>query len=337
MPLPIEYPWHDALWRGLTARRERLPHALLLQGPRGLGKAALAARLARALLCLQPAADGEACGACKSCRLFASGTHPDFVKVLPAEEGKAILVDQIRALSGFFYLRPHTAARKIAVITPAEAMNLNAANSLLKVLEEPPLGSVLVLVSSQPASLPVTVRSRCSRLDFAVPPRELTLGWFAGLADKPEQAELYLELAGGAPLLALALAEAGFLEQRERLLEDMDKLSTGADTPLACAARWKQWDAERCLSWLLGFAADVIKLAMLAAAHRKQGGGAGGLSLANPDVRDRLQAMAERLNLSQMFGFFDIVSQARKLLSGPLDELLLLEDILIRWSRLSKP
>ena len=337
MPLPIEYPWHHALWRGLTARRERLPHALLLQGPRGLGKAALAARLARALLCLQPAADGEACGVCKSCRLFASGTHPDFVKVLPAEEGKAILVDQIRALSGFFYLRPHTAARKIAIITPAEAMNLNAANSLLKVLEEPPLGSVLVLVSSQPASLPVTVRSRCSRLDFAVPPRELTLGWFAGLANKPEQAELYLELAGGAPLLALALAEAGFLEQRERLLEDMDKLSTGADTPLACAARWKQWDAERCLSWLLGFAADVIKLAMLAAAHRKQGGGAGGLSLANPDARDRLQAMAERLNLSQMFSFFDIVSQARKLLSGPLDELLLLEDVLIRWSRLSRP
>ncbi len=337
MPLPIEYPWHDALWRGLTARRERLPHALLLQGPRGLGKAALAARLARALLCLQPAADGEACGACKSCRLFASGTHPDFVKLLPAEEGKAILVDQIRALGGFFYLRPHTAARKIAMITPAEAMNLNAANSLLKVLEEPPLGSVLLLVSSQPASLPVTVRSRCSRLDFAVPPRELTLRWFAGLADKPAQAELYLELAGGAPLLALALAEAGFLEQRERLLEDLDKLSTGADTPLACAARWKQWEAERCLSWLLGFAADVIKLAMLAAAHRKSGGGAGGLSLANPDARDRLQAMAERLNLSQMFGFFDIVSQARKLLSGPLDELLLLEDVLIRWSRLSRP
>ena len=103
------------------------------------------------------------------------------------------------------------------------------------------------------------------------------------------------------------------------------------------AARWKQWDAERCLSWLLGFAADVIKLAMLSAAHRKSGGGAGGLSLANPDARDRLQAIAERLNLSQMFSFFDIVSQARKLLSGPLDELLLLEDVLIRWSRLSRP
>ncbi|HSW52736.1 MAG TPA: hypothetical protein VLG93_05865, partial [Sulfuricaulis sp.] len=137
---PERYPWHGALWSALARQFEQLPHALLLQGRPGLGKHDFAVQLAQALLCEQ-ARDGMACGQCHCCRLFAAGTHPDLAGVGLVEDAKSIAVDQIRALGDFLSLRPHTAARKVVIISPAEAMNINAANSLLKLLEEPPLGS----------------------------------------------------------------------------------------------------------------------------------------------------------------------------------------------------
>ena len=320
------YPWQQGTWENLTNNFDRLPHALLFAGPSGLGKRDFAGYFAQAMLCQQPDNKREPCGVCKSCRLFLAGTHPDFTEIAPEETGKVITVDQIRVLVSFLSLRPHIAGRRLIIIQPAEAMNINAANSLLKLLEEPPLGNILILVSHAPNRLPATVRSRCSRIAFKPPVRQQASNW---LADHVAQAdsERLLDLAGGAPLSAVRLAESDFLKQRDQLLLDIEDLATEQADPIACAARWKKIGVDTCLPWLHGVTADMIKLMMSPTTAVK---------LNNPDTIPRLQALIKRLNLKELFRFVDMLTKIQGHLSGPLDELLLIEDSLICWMKINR-
>ena len=321
------YPWHDVLWATLSRQfeRERLPHALLLYGRPGLGKHAFALQLARALLCAAPR-DGVGCGQCHGCRLLVAGTHPDLAVIGLVEDAKSVTIDQIRALGDFLSLRPHTAARKVVVISPAEAMNLNAANALLKLLEEPPLGSILLLVSSHPARLPATIRSRCSRVFFKVPARSEGSSWLRSHASGGAESNELLAQAGGAPLLADALAQAGFAENRARLLQDVATLASGREDPVACAARWKSLGTGICLSWFYSFVADLIK-------QRVAGENA---ELINPEAKGLIAESKSNLEISELYNFIDVIGQHYRQLGGPLDELLILEDILIRWVRIRR-
>jgi DNA polymerase-3 subunit delta' len=321
---PERYPWHGALWSALARQFEQLPHALLLQGRPGLGKHDFAVQLAQALLCEQ-ARDGIACGQCHTCRLFAAGTHPDLAGVGLVEDAKSITVDQIRALGDFLSLRPHTAARKVVIISPAEAMNINAANSLLKLLEEPPLGSMLLLVTSHPARLPATIRSRCAHLLFRQPAPAVGQAWLQTRSRGGDGAML-LDLAGGAPLLAETLAREEFPSLRAKLLQDLTALSQGREHPVSCAARWKGLGTGRILGWLHGFVSDQIKLRM----------GAPASTLHNPELVSSGTHEKNKYKISELYGFIDAILEKYRQLNSPLDELLMLEDILIRWVRLSR-
>jgi len=346
------HPWNEAKAAAFLRDRQRLPHALLFAGPKGLGKNAFATWLAQFLLCANPSAEGPTCGHCQGCRLFAARSHPDLhvvqpeaiykssgtliaqyaLRYQPAEKSKeskdstVIRIDQIRSLIEAAQTRPQIGARTIMLLSPADTMNVNAANSLLKLLEEPPPDSYLILVADRPARLPATIRSRCALMEFRVPPSEDTLAWLQTRGLSGTNARLLLELAGGAPLAALALAESGFLDQRTTLLDDMEKLASGQGDPLACAARWKPLGAERCLLWLQGWLSDLIVTAMQVGTAR----------LHNPDLGPRLQALEKRLDLKQLFQFSEGVARGRSLLGGPLDEQLLLEDMLIRWTELCR-
>lgn len=349
---PLLHPWNQSKAASFTQDRQRLPHALLFTGAKGLGKNAFAAWLAQLLLCNSPTVEGKSCGHCQGCRLFAAGSHPDLhvvqpeavfkssgtliaqyaLRYAPVEKSKeskdstVIRIDQIRALIEEAQTRPQIAKCKVIMLSPADTMNVNAANSLLKLLEEPPPDSYLLLVADRPARLPATIRSRCARLEFRSPPPDDALTWLQTQNLPSGQAKLLLELAGGAPLAALALAEGGFLDQRTVLLEDMEKLAGGQGDPLACAARWKPFGTERCLLWLQGWINDLVVTAMQADTAR----------LHNPDLRTRLQALEKRLDLNQLFRFADGVARGRSLLGGPLDEQLLLEDMLILWTELHR-
>lgn len=324
-PTAERYPWHDALWATLARQFERLPHALLLYGRPGLGKHAFAMQLAQALLCAAPR-NGVGCGQCHGCRLFAAGTHPDLTVIGLVEDAKSVTIDQIRALGDFLSLRPHTAARKVVVISPAEAMNLNAANALLKLLEEPPLGSILLLVSSYPARLPATIRSRCSRVFFKVPARNEGSSWLRSHASGATKPEGLLALAGGAPLLANAMAQAGFAENRAQLLQDVATLSSGREDPVTCAARWKSLGSGICLGWLYSFVADLIKR-WIAGEE---------VELINPEANRFIAESKRTFEISELYNFIDVIGQYYRQLGGPLDELLILEDILIRWAQISR-
>jgi len=344
------HPWNEAKAVAFLRDRQRLPHALLFAGPKGLGKNTFAVWLAQLLFCTNPSAKDTTCGHCQGCRLFAAGNHPDLhvvqpeaifkssgslmaqyaLRYAPAEKSKeskdstVIRIDQIRLLIEAAQTRPQIGACTVMLLSPADTMNVNAANSLLKLLEEPPQDSYLILVADRPARLPATIRSRCALMEFRVPPAEDALTWLQTQGLSGVNARLLLELAGGAPLAALALAESGFLDQRTALLDDMEKLANGQGDPLACATRWKPLGAERCLLWLQGWLSDLIVTSMQV----------GTVRLHNPDLGARLQAVEKRLDLKQLFEFSEGVARGRSLLGGPLDEQLLLEDLLIRWTEL---
>src|SRR5262245_58890606 len=148
----MTYSWHQGHLDSLLERRDTLPHALLLRGPQGIGKLALAEALAAALLCERPRPDRQACGQCAGCGWAGQGSHPDFRRLEPESyaesrepdagaEKKAsqqIQVDQVRALADFIAMTSHRGGRKVVLIHPAETLNASAANALLKNLEEPP-------------------------------------------------------------------------------------------------------------------------------------------------------------------------------------------------------
>ena len=164
-------PWHSEAWTSLRARLSRgaLPHALLLCGPEGLGKRAFAEAFVALALCEQRG--DVACGRCRACQLLAAGSHPDRVRVGLEErdDGKLrseIVVEQIRRLSERLAMTPQFGGLQLVLIDPAEAMNAAAANALLKTLEEPTRGTVIVLVSNAPGRLVATIRSRCQRIEF---------------------------------------------------------------------------------------------------------------------------------------------------------------------------
>ena len=147
------------MWQRLRTQRVagRLHHALLLTGPRGIGKRVLAGLLAESILCDVPLG-GESCGACRNCELVRAGTHPDLLRIAPEEPGKQIKIDQIREVADFVMRTSSMASSKVVFIDPADAMNISSANSLLKSLEEPSPRTHLILVSDAPARLLATLR-----------------------------------------------------------------------------------------------------------------------------------------------------------------------------------
>lgn len=249
--LPL--PWQAASWQRLQQQRQQdqLPHALLLAGPPGIGKRRLATAFGAGLLC-QQAVDGAACGTCKSCHLLAAGTHPDWQWLAPEEAGKAIKIDQVRGVVDFVTQTSQLGGWRVLVVEPAEAMNRNAANALLKTLEEPPAGVVLLLVSDAPGRLLPTIRSRCQQLLLALPSETESRAWLAPLTADPQQIESALREAGGRPLVARALLDGDGLAERQRLADELADLLAGRSSVPVVAERWQQSAWDELLAWLQG-------------------------------------------------------------------------------------
>ncbi|OED38293.1 DNA polymerase III subunit delta' [Chromatiales bacterium (ex Bugula neritina AB1)] len=195
------YPWLQRQWRMLinVASQGSLHHASLIAGMPGLGKLELATAFSRALLC-ERFPEGAPCDTCNRCVLTRRGTHPDLMLLDWIDKATVISVEQIRKLTEKLSLTATYGPYRIAVINKAHSMTTAAANSLLKTLEEPGAGSVIMLIADREAELPATVRSRCQRIVVPTPEKDVALDWLKG--QKLSDCEMALDFAQGAPLLA---------------------------------------------------------------------------------------------------------------------------------------
>lgn len=320
-------PWQEGIWRKVSAnaRAGRLPHALLLRGSAGVGKQEFAEHLAGSLLC-EADVDSGPCGNCRGCKLFVSGAHPDALVLAPLDGKRSISIDQVRELIDDISLTAQHAGNKVVSVFPADALTNPAVNTLLKTLEEPPGDSVFILVSHFYGLLPATVRSRCQTVDFALPPAADALRWLE--EQGVDEAQVALDLAHGAPLLALRRFREGFtIAQCEEILVTLDDLTQGRLDPLQAAAQWGDLGLADVNTWLLSFTGAMVRQKCLPQPN----------SQTYAPVSDLIMRVSERIDLKDLFSLVDNALDVRFLQASqsPLNEQLSLEAIALNWSRVA--
>ena len=265
----MHYPWQRGQWHQLELQieQQRLPHALLLTGPRYIGKHQFALALAQRLLCYSPVG-GYPCGQCKACHLVMSGSHPDLVKVEPEEPGKAIRIDLIRQLGDFVAKTSQQGGWKVTIIYPAESMNINASNALLKSLEEPGPNTLLLLVCHEPSRLSATIRSRCRAVAFPAPPISEVRTWLSQVSGKTEDLEQLLQYSDGYPLLALKLLETDLLERRQKFDDLMEDLAAQRVSALVAVESCLKNDSQMMVDWLYSNLAAKVKSGQMGVSQR---------------------------------------------------------------------
>lgn len=330
MAPPILYPWQQSAWQQLSQQLEAgtLAHAILLVGPKGIGKAEFARALAARLLCEAPV-DGVSCCRCKRCLLLQSGTHGDFRRIEPEKEDAALKIEPIRGLVEFFAQSSQQGGKKVAMLGPAEDMTINAANALLKTLEEPPGDSHILLLSHASGRLMPTIRSRCQVFTLNLPDTASALSWLktqcAGVAD--EELASLLALAGGAPLLARSYVEAGAHEHCATMMNDLAAVLKRDVHASAVAEKWGDDLANERLCWLQGWLAQIIRCKLTGAGEWRVFG----------DPR-MFVYLAEKADAPTLFGLQDLMKEQYRLLLGSSNpnKIMLFESVLFGWQRLMR-
>jgi DNA polymerase III subunit delta' len=303
-------PWLDAAKQRVSSSLEqgRLPHALLIHAPQGVGAESLAAWIAQLALCTSPAM--EPCGSCSSCRLFSANNHTDLHWVMRAEDAKQLQIDQIRELCETFALKSYRGGRKVGVIAPADLMTANAANALLKTLEEPPPEGLLILIAERPSRLPATIVSRCQRITVSVPPRKIALEWLTAADPSVGDWSELLEFAAGAPRRALELRASGFENLHQEMTAAVTALrERSLDIP-ATAERWWRDSIEARLAWIETWITKSLREALLGTAN--------------------LQSLPGIRKIRALYGLLDRVREFKLELSTPLNVQLAAEELLLR-------
>lgn len=328
MSQALHYPWFESRWAHMVEQCSggRLPHALLLAGPAGIGKQDFATTLGNYLLCQAPAND-QPCGRCHSCELRQAGSHPDFIRVSPEGPGKPIKVDQVRELIDHLHSTAQQGGYRVVVLEPAESLNTSSANALLKILEEPGEDTLLVLISHQPGQLMPTIRSRCQRIDFTVPPAPDAIAWLSTALELPrEKSEQLLSIAHGAPLRARDLYQGDAMDQRKLLLTGLADLLRDRVSASELAAKLSKCDLLNCLDWLASLLNDVIRMQMTGSDQPR----------VNRDMKRMLEAVAKQGNRVKIFQMSDRIQEERVslMLRQNPNRQLLLETLLLQWSAL---
>ncbi|MGE0117670.1 MAG: DNA polymerase III subunit delta' [Dongiaceae bacterium] len=291
-PLPRENPnfaGHPAAEQGLLRawRSNRLHHAWLITGPRGVGKATLAFRFARHVLAGAEQGSFAMPPTASIFRQVAGGGHPDLLTIERRYDEKRdrmrteIVVDDVRELGAFLHLKAAAGGWRVVVVDSADDLNRNAANALLKLLEEPPARALLLLISHAPGRLLPTIRSRCRRLTLSPlgepVMRELLDAYCPGVSEADRQ--LLMRLSDGSIGRALDIAGAGGLDLHRQILEQLQRLPTVDAVALhALGDRFGRKDGgdpfRLATEILLGWLARTIRLAATGQADRDAAAGA---------------------------------------------------------------
>ena len=340
--VPGFLPWQTEIAARWLRERERFAHAWLIHGLSGIGKRHFALAAAAALLCEQQGHQ-FACGACNACRWMASGNHPDFRRVRPEavalEEGEApedatgagnkrapsreIRVEQLRALTDWYVTATHRGGWRVVAIYPADAMNHITANTLLKVLEEPPPRTVFLLTSDAPALLLPTILSRCRRLPLPIPSAGPSVAWLA--EQGVSQPSHWLAAAGGAPMRALQLAQAGDSPCPAWLMAFLGGLANAGASPAALAAQGAEAlnDIEPAL-WIDALQRAFLDISLIAASS---------LPRYFPGQAALLTQVAAQTSPPQLAGLLKWLNEQRKIATHPLSARLFAQAVLQRCAQ----
>ncbi len=327
----MTYPWHKLEWTALLERKGQLHHALLLRGVQGIGKLAFAESLARALLCESPEADGSACGRCTACLWMGQGSHPDFRRLEPeslAETNEAetaekkekassqIPVEQVRGLADFINVSTHRGGARVVLIHPAESLNANAANALLKSLEEPSPRTHFLLVTHRWHQLLPTIKSRCQLIALPLPEAAAASAWLKqqGVGNP----EIALAQAGGAPLLAAAYDDS-YWQLRAAFLKAIGGRSLDA---LAVAEQLRDHAPALIVGLLQKWAYDLVNHKVTGAVRY------------NPDFATAIAAATARIDPLEATRFLRHVVRLQRIVAHPLNARLFFEELLLSYASL---
>ncbi len=339
------YPWHQQDWTRITQSMHSLHHGLLIQGSQGTGVREFCFALSQTLLCEKTEPNG--CGQCQNCRLFIAGSHPDFhvisseseavhsrIKLLreycdryqnPVERNKKarpstiISIDQIRNLIERFSTHAHVSKHRVAVILPADTLNISAANALLKLLEEPPSGALFILGSADPHRLPKTILSRCLTVSLSNPSPQQSLAWLEQYM-ATQDAQRSLKLAQGGPLLAHQLFNQGTTEL-ENYLRGLCGVLAHEVSPIDLASRAAKMDFEQSIGWLQRYVYELASWCQ---------------GIPMKTIEHQPKKNRNYVSLNRLFSLYDRISHYRRIARGTVNEQLAHEDLLLSLHRCSR-
>ncbi len=323
----MNYPWLADALSSFTAAclAGRMPQAVLLVGPEGIGLEAMAKAMAEVALC-ESLSETGACGTCRGCQLFAANNHPDCAYVTLIEKSRLIKVDQVRQLT---HTLNQTAqfGRQVAIIHPAHQLNTAAANALLKTLEEPSGSVLLVLTAPNRSLLPATVSSRTQVVDLTLHDPSLALAWLAEQFPN-ESADALLRLCSGGPLLAEGLLAQGYRQLSGEIVGLLKQSVVEKKNTLPSVPALVKHDSSLLLRALSGIVSDIVKQLL----------GIGQAHLTHVDLVDDYAAMLPHLEVNAVQLYFDHVNQAvAQVNSGVHVNLQLLwERLFVLWRNVGK-
>ena len=294
----------------------RLAHALLIHEDPGAGGLELARWIAQLVNCRER---GRApCGRCQECQWIAGDQHPDVTRLSPVDDSQYILIEAVRDLIADLSLTAHGQGYKVAILAPADALYMNAAQSLLKTLEEPPPRTLLLLVASQPSRLPPTIRSRCSKLRLAGPTPEVA-AQFLEQARGPGPWSDALAATGLGPFALLDADAAALARLRTDTLDTLAEIGSGKIQPPRVAERWADRAAVKDLP---------VRLACLESWVTDR-------ILESASIRDvtHLSGQGRPPNICRLFEFSDAIRDMRKLSHTSINKAMAVEALLWRWAR----
>ncbi len=314
-------PWLAPARQQLAVMQDqgRLPHGILIVGPAGAGQAEIGLWVAARLICR--GGPEKPCGACVDCRLFAAGNHPDFHCIGVAEDRKEIGIEQMRLLSEALTLRSYRGGVKVALIEPAEAMNIKSFNALLKTLEEPTDDTFLLLATSRSDRMPRTIASRCMRLRVPLPEATEALAWLEKAAPRAGWPGL-LQLAKGAPFLAMAYGDAGLEDLDREMQSALAGRVAGQLDIVALARDWAGRSPEARLFWLESWLTQGLKEACQSR------------DLVNSNRLPWLRPPGLDTKIRAGYQLLDQLRDARRLVGGSLNTQLLFEGMLVSLAEL---
>ena len=342
--LSVPFPWQGAQWTQLSRAfaAKQLAHAYLLSGCEGLGKSLFADGFARYVLCKRPIAQNAAagltdtavaCGSCNNCLKGGVGNHPDILTIEPEEGSKNIKIDQIRWLSEFVIRSSHSGGAKVVIIQGAHLLNANAANALLKTLEEPNDNTHVFLVSDHPGRLVATIRSRCQKLAFQVPNADIAASWLQTIIGEGNITSI-LEASDMRPLIALQLAEGDSLQDRAQFLQSICDVKAGKKSIQQVLSLVAKNGESEVLQHFSTFLSKLTKYSLTGIIDNE--GDPGLQSMYALLIPSKEKSIAQTVARSLALFYTEVETARRQLASttNPNPQLIM-ESILWQWSKLN--